>query len=247
MKLNVFFTPLGVATQPIAGKPTLVLDVLRFTTTTVAAMANGARAVVPAASSDEALRLAQNLAPQDVLLGGERGCKPIEGFHLGNSPAEMTADVVAGKTLVMSTTNGTRAFMAVESARPVLIAAITNFSAVVERARKEVDLHGEITILCAGRRELFAFEDAYVAGRFADALIPSKARKGAELNDAAIAALELGRHYGDKWRRAVSSSSAAGDLKRLGYKKDLDVATEVDSHSVVPIYSNRIITLHDTE
>jgi 2-phosphosulfolactate phosphatase len=246
MKITVFFTPLGVANQPIAGKPMLVLDVLRFTTTAVAAMSSGARAVVPAASSDEALRLAQNLEPQDVLLGGERGCQPIEGFDLGNSPREMTAATVAGKTLVMSTTNGTQAFLAVDAARPVLVAAITNFSAVVERAREELERHGEIVVLCSGRRQMFALEDAYVAGRFVGALIPEKAREEAALNDAAIAALELGRQYGDKWRRAVLSSSAANDLQRLGYKKDLDVATVVDSHDVVPVYSNRIITLPDS-
>ena len=246
MKLTIFFTPLGVASQPIAGKPMLVLDVLRFTTSTVAAMSNGARAVVPAVSSDEALRLAQNLESQNVLLGGERGCQPIEGFHLGNSPTEMTAAAVAGKTLVMSTTNGTQAFLAVDSARPVLVAAITNFSAVVERAREELERHGEILVLCSGRQRMFALEDAYVAGRFADALIPEEVRKEADLNDAAIAALELVRRYGDRWRRAVLSSSAARDLKRLGYKDDLDAATEVDSHSVVPVYSNRIITLPDS-
>jgi 2-phosphosulfolactate phosphatase len=246
MKLSVFFTPLGITDQSVARKPTLVIDVLRCTSTIVAAMANGARAVVPANTGDDALRMASNLESADVLLTGERGLYRIEGFQLGNSPLEMTSDVVAGKTLVMTTTNGTVALLAVDAARPVLIGAITNFSAVVARAREEFERKGEIVILCSGRQSMFALEDAYVAGRFTAALIPWRARRQAELNDAAIAALELVRRYGGEWKRAVSASAAARDLKALGFKKDLDATTEVDAHDIVPVYSNRIITLPDS-
>jgi 2-phosphosulfolactate phosphatase len=246
MKLSVFFTPVGITDQSVAGKPTLVIDVLRCTSTIVAAVANGARAVVPANTGDDAWRIASNLESDDVLLTGERGLHRIEGFQLGNSPLEMTSDVVAGKTLVMTTTNGTVALLAVDAARPVLIGAITNFSAVVARAREEFERTGEIVILCSGRQSMFALEDAYVAGRFTAALIPWRVRRQAELNDAAIAALELVRRYGGEWKRAVSASAAARDLKALGFKKDLDAATEVDAHDIVPVYSNRIITLPDS-
>jgi phosphosulfolactate phosphohydrolase-like enzyme len=92
---------------------------------------------------------------------------------------------------------------------------------------------------------MFSLEDAYVAGRFAAELVPGRERRRTELNDAAIATFELARHYGEKWRRAVLSSAAARDLKRLGFKKDIDAATEVDSHTVVPVYSERLITAHD--
>ncbi len=246
MKLTVFFTPLGVGSQPIAGKPIIVIDVLRATTSIVAAMANGARAVVPAASGDDAWRLAQSLESETVLLAGERGSLPIEGFDLGNSPHEMTRAAVEGKTIVMSTTNGTRAMLMAESGRPVMIAAITNFAALVARARQEFERSGEMIILCSGRRSMFSLEDAYVAGRLADELLPGRMRSRAEVNDAAIAAFELARRYGDKWRRAILSSAAARDLKRLGFKKDLDAATEVDAHTVVPIYSQRLITVADS-
>jgi len=245
VKLTVFFTSLGMGSQPIAGKPVMVIDVLRSTTSIVAALANGARAVVPAGSADDALRLAQNLERGSVLLAGERGSLRIEGFALGNSPLEMSSGTVAGKTIVMSTTNGTPAMLAAESGSPVLIAAITNFSAAVARAREEFEKQGEIIILCSGRRNMFSLEDAYVAGRFAAELVPGRERRRTELNDAAIATFELARHYGEKWRPAVLSSAAARDLKRLGFKKDIDAATEVDSHTVVPVYSERLITVPD--
>jgi 2-phosphosulfolactate phosphatase len=245
VKLTVFFTPLGMGSQLVTGKPVVVIDVLRSTTAIVAALANGARAVVPAASGDDALRLAQNLERGNVLLAGERGSLRIEGFALGNSPLEMSREAVAGKTIVMSTTNGTPAMLAAESGSPVLIAAITNFSAVVARARDEFENRGEIVILCSGRRGMFSLDDAYVAGRFAAELIPGRERRKAELNDAAIATFQLARYYGEKWRRAVLSSAAARDLKQLGFKKDIDAATEVDSHTVVPVYSERLITIPD--
>jgi 2-phosphosulfolactate phosphatase len=243
MKVTVFFTPLGVNSQEIAGKPMIVLDVLRTTTSIVAALSNGARAVLPASGQEEALRLAGNLERDAVVLAGERRMLPIDGFDLGNSPLEMLPDVVGDKTIVMATTNGTPALVASEQASPVLVGAATNFSAVVERARPLFAEGGEIVILCGGRQRMFALEDAYAAGRFVDALVPGKDRRQADFNDAAIASLELVRRYGDKWKRAVTASAAARDLKANGFKADLNAATEVDSQSIVPEYRDRLVTL----
>jgi 2-phosphosulfolactate phosphatase len=243
MKLSVYFTPLGVQNQAIAEKPVLVLDVLRATTSIVAAMSNGARSVVPAESPDEALRLAANLERDGVLLAGERNMVKVEGFDLGNSPLEMTRDVVSGQTVVMATTNGTPALLVTEPASAVLVGAVTNFSAAAARARELLEEQGEIVILCAGRRRMFALEDAYTAGRFAAQLLPAGERRSADLNDAAIAALQLVRRYGDRWRRAIGASAAAKDLRKLGFRDDLNAATEVDTHSSVPLYSERLVTL----
>lgn len=245
MKLSVFFTPLGVTTADVSGRPVLVLDLLRTTTTVVSALANGARAVLPAATADDALRLAGGLERDAVLLAGERRMERIEGFELGNSPLEMAPDVVSGKTIVMATTNGTPAIIAVEAGEPVFVVSATNFSAAVERARPVFEDRGEIVILCSGREGTFALEDAYAAGRFAQALIPGRQRRSADLNDAAIAALELVRRYGDKWKRAISASAAARALKQLGFRADVTAATEVDSHAIVPEYSGRLVTVPD--
>jgi 2-phosphosulfolactate phosphatase len=242
MKLTVYFTGLGLKPQDIADRPILVIDVLRTTTSIVAALARGARAVVPVETADEGLRLAQNLEKDSVLLCGERKMERIPGFALGNSPLEMT-EAVAGKTLVMATTNGTPAILAAEPAVPVLIGAVTNFSAAVETARRAFEAAGEISILCAGRERQFALEDSYLAGRFAQALIPGQQRRAAELNDAAIAALELVRRYGDKWKRAISASTAAHDLKAAGFRADIVAATEADVHPIVPCYADRRVTL----
>lgn len=243
MRISVFFTPLGVTPQDLAGRPVLVVDILRATTTIVAALARGARAVIPVVAADEAIRIAQNLERDQVLLAGERRAVRIEGFALGNSPREMTAEVVAGKTIVMSTTNGTPALVAAETGAPVLVAAATNFTAVVERTRVLVDGSGELVILCAGKEKRFALEDAYAAGRLAQAVIPDGRRRSVALNDAALASLELVRRYGDKWKNAVRASAAARDLIAKGFREDVAAATASDAHDVVPVLRERHVTL----
>ncbi len=246
MKLSIHFTPLGVKQQAIAGKPVLVIDVLRATTTIIAALANGAKAVVPTETAEEALRVAQNFDRDDAVLAGERGSLRIDGFALGNSPEEMTAATVQGKTIVMTTTNGTAALTAVETGQPVMLGAVTNYSSVAVRARQELERHGELIILCAGREKMFSLEDAYLAGRISGRIVRKYGRRKMELNDAASAALELARGYGDKWRKVIDVSAAARNLTALGFERDIEAATQVDLHTIVPIYAGRMVTADST-
>ncbi len=243
MRLSVYFTPVGLPSNTIAGRPVLVVDILRASTTIVTALANGGRAVIPAASAEDALKLAQNLERNDILLAGERRMEKIPGFALGNSPLEMTPEAVAGKTLVMATSNGTPALLAAEAGRPVIVGAAVNFKAAAEAAARAFEEASEITILCAGREKQFALEDAYAAGRFARAIVPSKLRRRLEMNDAAIAAWELVRRYGTEWMSALKTSAAARELKSLGFRADLKAAAEADRYDVVPILNDRRVTL----
>ncbi len=243
MRIDVYFTPLGVMPADLAGRPVLVVDVLRATTTIVQALASGAKAVVPVAAADEAIRIAQNLEKGTVLLAGERKGERIEGFALGNSPLEMTEEAVSGKILVMSTTNGTHAIASAEPGGPVFIGAATNFSAAAAAAREAAHQIGALVILCAGRERMFALEDAYAAGRFALAMIAPGERRTVELNDAGLAALEIVRRYGDKWKRAIAASAAARALRDIGFKADVLAAASVDCHAIVPCYENRRVTI----
>jgi len=242
MKLAVYFTPVGVNAGNIAGTPVLVIDVLRATTTMITALAHGAKAILPAASADDALKLAQNLERGSVLLAGERRSERIPGFALGNSPLEMTADAVAGKTLVMTTTNGIQAVLAAEDGRPVLMGAAVNFRAAVAAARRAFEETGQLTILCAGREKGFSLEDAYAAGRFVEAIVPGKLRRSLEVNDAVIAARQLVRKFGADWKKAVSASAHARYLRELNFAEDVAFAAQADLFDVVPVYTDRRIT-----
>ncbi|MBI2071841.1 MAG: 2-phosphosulfolactate phosphatase [Gemmatimonadetes bacterium] len=242
MKLAVCFTPVAVNPGSIAGKPVLVIDILRATTSMIAALAHGAKAILPAASADDALKLAQNLERGSVLLAGERRSERIPGFALGNSPLEMTPDAVAGKTLVMTTTNGIPAILAADDGRPVLIGAAVNFRAAADAARRAFEAAGELTILCAGRDKGFALEDAYAAGRFVEAIVPGRLRRSLELNDAGVAARELVRKYGNDWKKAVTASAHARFLRERNFAKDVAFAAQADTHDLVPVYADRRVT-----
>ncbi len=136
MKLDVVFTPTGLTAADIQGRTVFVIDILRATTVMCAALAHGAKALIPVASTEEALRLAQTIGSDDVLLAGERNCLRIPGFQLGNSPLEMREPVVRGKTLIVTTSNGTKALLACQGAASVFPAAAANLSLAAERSAK---------------------------------------------------------------------------------------------------------------
>ena len=242
MKLDVAFSPRELNASEVAARTVLVIDVLRATSTICAALHNGARAVVPAADTEDATRLEQVLGPDDVVLAGERNLVRIPGFQLGNSPREMTADVVKGKPLVMTTTNGTNALLATAGAREVFVAAAVNLTVAGERAREALDTHGDLLILCAGRDRGFGFDAAFIAGCLAvRALGGRRRRKG--LNDAALVAVDLVIRYRDRIERALSLSGAGRELTARGFRDDITAAAAVDSHPVLPVFHDRRILL----
>jgi 2-phosphosulfolactate phosphatase len=242
MKLDVVFTPAGLASQEVQGRTVFVIDILRATTTMCAALHSGARALIPVASAEEALRLAQTLDSDDVLLAGERRSVRIPGFDLGNSPLEMTETAVKGKTLVLTTTNGTGALLACQGADSVYPACAGNLSVTAEKAREALGSGRRVLVVCAGRGGAFSLDDAYAAGRLvAAALGDARARAG--LTDGAIAALDLVRRYGDRWERPLRRSRAGRELVRLGFGEDIAAAATLDAYPVLPHFHERRVTL----
>src|SRR5262249_8185995 len=144
-QIDVYLLPALVEPHELTGKTVVVIDVLRATTTIIHALASGAREVLPFLEIGEAQQKATEVG-ETAVLGGERGGKPIPGFDLGNSPAEYTPDKVRGKTVVFTTTNGTRAMLRCHAAQRVLVGAFVNFSAVC----REVGGEQELAFVCAG-------------------------------------------------------------------------------------------------
>lgn len=241
MKIDVYFTPLGLKEEDLAGRGVVVIDVLRATTTIVTALANGAKAVVPAASSEEAVRLTANLEKNGILLAGERKSLKIAGFQLGNSPREMTPEVVAGKTIFLATTNGTPALVAAQGGAPVLVGGAVNFTALAERARAVFSERADLAIVCAGRDKQFALEDAYTAGRLIKAVKKGVPPKKLILNDGAKVALDLTARY-KNWRDALEKCDAARQLAEVDLAADVAFSAKADRFAVVPVYADRRIT-----
>jgi 2-phosphosulfolactate phosphatase len=240
--IDVAFAPNDVVAADVAGRAMVVIDVLRATTTICTAMAHGARAVIPAADPGDATRLAEALDRREVLLTGERNLEPIPGFQAGNSPREMTPELVAGKTLVMTTTNGTRALLATVGAEQVVLASGVNLTAAGDAARAMLEETGRLLVLCGGRDTGFGLDDAYIAGRIVIAALGGRrTRKG--LNDSAIAAVDIVRRYGGRIDRVFALSSAGRALAHLGHRDDVAYCAEVDRHPVVPRFHDRRVTL----
>jgi 2-phosphosulfolactate phosphatase len=177
-----------------------------------------------------------------VLLAGERNCVRIDGFQLGNSPLEMTEAAVRGKTLIISTTNGTKALLACQGAGAVYPACAGNLSVAAEKAREVLESEGGMLVVCAGRGGAFSLDDAYAAGRLVSAALGDpRGRRG--LNDAALASLDLVRRYGEHWERPLRRSRAGRELIRLGFAADVTASARLDVYPVLPTFSERRVTL----
>lgn len=241
MRLDVAFSPAGLTSAEVQGRTAFVIDILRATTSICAALHHGAKALIPVASTEEALRLAQTIGSADVLLAGEKNCLRIPGFHLGNSPLEMTELTVRGKTVVVTTTNGTKALLACQGAAAVYGTCAANLSASAEKAREVLERDERILIVCAGRDGAFSLDDAYCAGRLLAATLDgARPRRG--LNDAAHASLDLVRRYGDDWERPLRRSRAGRELIRLGFREDVLDAARQDAYPVLAHFHERRMT-----
>jgi 2-phosphosulfolactate phosphatase len=240
VRLDVFFGGHQLAPADTQGRVVLVIDVLRASTTVAVALANGAKAVIPFESSDEVIDRAKQFEREDVLLAGERKMHAISGFDLGNSPREYTPDVVEGKTVLLTTTNGTVVLAGLQGARDVVVASYVNYSAVSAMIRAAARGASDVTIVCAGRDKQFALEDAACAGRFARGV--TRRLANVRLNDAAQACCLLDKRYGDDLDRLFEDSEHGRALKEAGFAEDLAVCAQVDAHPVIPIYQDRQIT-----
>ena len=242
MRIDIVFTPAGLSPGEVQGRAVFVIDILRATTSMCAALSHGAKAIIPVASTEEALRLAQTIGSDDVLLAGEKDCVRIPGFHLGNSPLEMTERAVRGKTIIVTTSNGTKALLATQGASAVYPTAAVNLSVAAEKAREALVSDRHILIVCAGRDGAFSLDDAYCAGRLAAAVLGGP-RPRSGLNDAAIACLDLVRRYRDNWERPLAYSRAGRELRKLGFRDDLREAARMDAYPVLPHFQERRVTL----
>jgi 2-phosphosulfolactate phosphatase len=239
MKLDVLLTPGELVPGEIAGRTVVMLDVLRASTSIVEALAAGAKILYPVATIEEAIGLARTLGRDEVLLAGERKALPIEGFDLGNSPGDFSAERVGGKTIVMSTTNGTIALTAAAGGGRVIVGAWTNFQAVVDEL---VRTEAEPVFLCAGRERAFGLEDAVCAGQMAAAVMKALPEAEWEMNDGAVAALALAEEFPDP-AKLFPHTAAGRAIMEAGLGEDLAYSAQTDLRDVLPVLQDRQIIL----
>ncbi len=234
-------SPKEMAPGDTKGRVVAVIDVLRASTSIAAALHNGAKSVIPADSPDEVITLSKQFERSQVRLAGERRMLMIPGFDMGNSPLEFTEDAVTGRTILVSTTNGTRALLGIQGARDIVIASYVNLSAVSAMLRTAARADTDIAIVCAGTEGHFSLEDAACAGRYVWS-ISNGASSSVMPNDAARACALIDRKYGDNIEKIFQDSSHGQALAEAGFGGDLVASARVDSNPVVPIYQERQIT-----
>ena len=240
MRIDVYFGPSELSPGELNGRVVAVIDVLRASTTIAAALHNGARGVIPFESSDEVIARSKSFERSDVRLAGERRMLPIPGFDLGNSPLEFTREAVGGKTVLMTTTNGTAALAAVTGARDTVVASYANYTAVLALLRAAARGGADVSVLCSGTDRHFSLEDAACAGRFASAV--ARDRGDVTVNDAARASMLLHDRYGDRIEDVFADTMHGRLLAGAGFHADLKACATIDGYPVVPIYHERQIT-----
>lgn len=219
----------------IKNSTAIIVDVLRATSVIVTALKNGAKSVVPVISVEEALHTRKKL--DNVILGGERKAKKIEGFDLSNSPSEYTHTVVHGKNVIITTTNGTKAITRSSSANQIYIGGLLNAKAVADKAHQVGD---NVVIVNAGTDGLFTMDDFIASG----AIIKDLMEKGpCELSDLAQTALLTYENYPDLFT-FIKKAHHYEILMGLGLEEDIKFCMQKDVYDIVPEYKNGIIKLN---
>ena len=232
-----------LAARSLDGRCVVALDVLRATSTIVTALGAGAREVHPVEHVDDARAKAEELRTRgaNVLLCGDRNSLPPEGFDLGNSPREYTPDIVSGKTLVLTTTNGTRLLefcsAPQDGGRPaaVWIGAFLNRTAVANALLEEGK---PVLLACAGTEGQFSLDDFCGAGSIVGILAR---RTEAELTDAAVAAMELFLLHDARLPAFMERTYHGARLVKTGLQEDIPVCTQLDAVNVLPVFEDGVI------
>jgi 2-phosphosulfolactate phosphatase len=212
----------------LAGGLAIVVDVLRASTTIIHALAAGCICVRPCLEVEEARDLAGQMLAGRVLLGGERHGQALTGFDVGNSPGEYTSKICRGSTLVLTTSNGTRAVIRAAEAERILIAGFVNFSAVCEQLRQDMR---PVHILCSGTEGEVSLEDTLLAGALVEFLCSVQEVR---LNDSARLAWDCFEHHGCVLLGALEIGKGGARLRELGYDEDIRAAAKIDLLTLVP-------------
>jgi len=230
--LHTSLSPALVHLYDISNSIIVIIDVLRATSTIATALYNGARFVIPVDSVSRCIELGKQI---DGITAGERDGKVAEGLEYGNSPFEYPRNFIEGKTLVLTTTNGTRLLhMALEKgAKEIITGSFSNLSAVCDHL---VELKRNVILGCAAWKDRVNMEDALFAGA-----VISKVRKHFEINCDSSHIAEAMYEKGKRDLFAFLKNNNASHYHRLmnfGLEKDIRYCLTPDEANVLPIYSD---------
>ncbi|MBB5635854.1 2-phosphosulfolactate phosphatase [Pedobacter cryoconitis] len=224
-KIEVCLTPALIDLYAIEHSIVVVIDILRATSSMVYGIDNGAQAIIPVAQVEECM----SYADKGYLLAAERNGEIVEGFDFGNSPFSYTAEKVAGKTIVLTTTNGTKALhLARKRASRVVIGSFLNLGALCEWLKTQ---EKDVLLLCAGWKDQFNLEDTIFAGA-----VVSELRQGfTHYDDASVAAEDLYLLAKDDLRAYIHKSSHSHRMVALNIEEDVKFCLQTNICQTIPV------------
>ncbi len=238
MKVNIIFSPNNVDDLYFTVKTTVVIDVLRATSVILKALNVGAKEVIPVGSIDFAMKISVNSHGGQTLLCGERNTKIIYGFDLGNSHKEYTEENVKGKSVILFTTNGSKAIVKAKYSDKVFIASFNNLSKMAEHL---VSLNKDVEIIASGSSGIFCMEDTICAGALVKKMIENNS--DIELTDASNASLILNDKFGSDIAEMMSNCEHGILLKENGFESDIEFCSTVDNIPIIPNFTGGEIKL----
>lgn len=232
--IDVCLTPALLNLYEITNSIVVVIDILRATSSIVYGIDNGAEAIIPVAHVEDCLAYAD----QGYLLAAERNGEVVEGYDFGNSPFSYTKEKVGGKTVVLTTTNGTKALhMARENAHQVVMGAFLNLQALCDWLRVQ---DKNVLLLCAGWKDKFNLEDTLFAG----AVVANLRQDFTHLDDSSVAAEDLYLCAKSDLRKYLHKSSHSHRLAQLNIEEDVQFCLQLDVCQSIPVLEgNALVAL----
>ena len=227
--MDVYFSVQSFQEEDLRGKSAVIVDVLRAASSMVTALSNGARKIIPVSAMEDAVKIAQTMDNKDYLLCGEQNGNKIEGFHLGNSPLEYTKEIVADKTLIINTTNGTKAIKKAALANRLYVGCFLNQKSILKVLEDHDD---DVVLICSGWQGKMSLEDTLFAGSIIYKMSKGKLPKNTK--DGVKVAFSLYEKFKDDLEEAIETSDHAIRLKELVPDGDIPFVCQVDKFDVLP-------------
>lgn len=235
--IDVFFSVQAFQEEDLRGKSAVIIDVLRTSSSIITGIYNGARKIIPVGDTNDTMKIATTLDSKDYLLCGEKNGVKVEGFHLGNSPLEYTPEVVADKTLIFNSTNGTKSIKKAGLANEIYIGSFLNLQNIIDTLKKHDD---EVVLICSGWQGKLSFEDTLCAGAvihaFTGGRLPDNAKDGVKV------AFGLFEKFGEDLEANIRQSDHARRLEKILPNNDVEFCCTVNKFDVLPGMKDGILT-----
>ena len=234
--ISVCLSPAMLPLHTLEGKIAVIIDIFRASSSMCYGIHNGAKSIIPVSTIEECL----SHKNEDCLLAAERNGQVVDGFDFGNSPFSYTVEKIKGKTIVLTTTNGTRSIRLSMNAKEVVLGSFLNLTALCNWLARQPE---SVVLICAGWKDNFCLEDTLFAGAVVEKLL-----KDFEVHDdGATASLDLYQLAKHDLNGYLKKSSHSERLKKLHIEKDVEFCLQIDLIDTIPILRDgKLIKLEET-